>query len=74
MAYKVKLLRDVCIGAASCVAIAPKAFILDNEGKVAQLPTLSTVGDQDLLAAAQSCPVDAIIIEDEQGNKIWPKK
>ncbi len=33
MPYKVKVDRDLCIGAASCVAVAPKTFELDNEGK-----------------------------------------
>lgn len=74
MAYKVKLLRDVCIGAASCVAVAPKAFALDDQGKVITVDTLAEVSDAQLLAAAQSCPVDAIIVEDENGNQIWPKK
>lgn len=72
--YKVKLVRDICIGAASCVAVSPKAFALDDQGKVITVGTLPEVSDAQLLSAAQSCPVDAIIIEDENGNKIWPKK
>lgn len=74
MKYKVKLRRDICIGAASCVAMAPKAFSLDNEGKVKEEATINDVADDVILAAAQSCPVDAIVIEDENGNQIWPKK
>ena len=70
--YKVKVLRDLCIGAASCVAISPKVFQLDNEAKAI---ILDQNGDtnENLLAAAQSCPVNAIIVEDENGNQIWPR-
>ncbi|MBI3385360.1 ferredoxin [Candidatus Gottesmanbacteria bacterium] len=70
--YKVKVLRDLCIGAASCVAVSPKVFQLDQEAK-------AVVTDQDgdipenILSAAESCPVNAIIIEDENGNQVWPK-
>lgn len=71
--YKIKLLRNVCIGAASCVAVAPKAFDLDNEGKVKEQTTISEVPDGILLQAAQACPVAAIIVEDEYGKQIWPK-
>ncbi len=71
--YKVKVLRDLCIGAASCVAIAPNVFQLDNEAKAIVLADGKNDTDENILAAAQSCPVNAIIIEDENGNQIWPK-
>jgi len=29
--YKVEVIRDLCISAGSCVAIAPKVFELDEE-------------------------------------------
>lgn len=70
--YKIKVIRDLCIGAASCVAIAPKVFELDNEAKAIILDENGNT-DEDILAAAQSCPVNAIIIEDENGNQVWPK-
>lgn len=70
--YKIKILRDACIGAASCVAISPKVFQLDNEAKV-YIVDAQADSDENILAAAQSCPVNAIIIEDENGKQIWPK-
>ncbi|MBI3980910.1 ferredoxin [Candidatus Microgenomates bacterium] len=70
--YKVKVLRDLCIGAASCVAISPKVFQLDSEAKAIILDQGDDT-NENLLAAAQSCPVNAIIVEDENGNQIWPK-
>lgn len=70
--YKIKILRDACIGAASCVAISPNVFQLDNEAKV-YIVDANADSDENILAAAQSCPVNAIIIEDENGKQIWPK-
>lgn len=70
--YKIKVLRDLCIGAASCVAISPQVFQLDNEAKAIILDVDGDT-DENILAAAQSCPVNAIIIEDENGKQVWPK-
>lgn len=70
--YKVQVIRDLCIGAASCVAIAPKAFQLDNEAKAIILPTIAEETDQALLDAAKSCPVAAIIITDQSDKQIYP--
>lgn len=89
MAYKVKVDRALCIGAATCVAIAPKTFELDGEGKAVILKKdgTKTSGDvnsseiddteSNILNAAKSCPVDAIIIVevDDTGKEVrqvWP--
>ncbi len=71
--WKVRVDRDLCIGAATCVAIAPKTFVLDSEAKAVILKSTSEDSDQTILDAAKGCPVAAIIIEDEQGNKVFPK-
>lgn len=68
---KIYIDRDLCIGAASCVAIAPDAFELDDENK-AVLKDQKAVDDETLLLAAQSCPTKAIIVYDEEGNQIYP--
>lgn len=71
--YKVKVIRDKCIGAASCVGIAPKTFKLDEEN-IAVL--ISEEGDtpENILLGAQSCPTNAVEIYDAQTNeKVWPK-
>ncbi len=70
--YKVKVDRDLCIGAGSCVAVAPKAFALDNEAKAVILPTVSEESDDTLLEAAKSCPVAAIFVYDETGKQTFP--
>lgn len=71
--YIVEILRDICIGAASCVAIAADTFQLDEENKVYMLES-DWDEDEIILAAAQSCPVFAIIIKDAQtGKQIFPE-
>ncbi len=70
--YEIEILRDVCIGAASCVAIAPETFALDEENKVVIVES-DWDEDEIILAAAQSCPVFAIIVRDAQtGTQIFP--
>jgi len=68
---KVKVDRDLCIGVSNCVAIAPTVFKLDDEEKAIVLDPAS-VDDDTLLEAAESCPENAIIIEDDEGNQLYP--
>lgn len=70
---KVRVDRDLCIGAATCVAIAPKTFILDSQAKAIILDTADSDTDETIIDAARGCPVAAIFIDDEKGNKIFPK-
>lgn len=69
---KVRIDRSLCIGAATCIAIAPKAFELDDEAKAILLDTSEQDTDETIIQAAKSCPVMAIIIEDEDGKRIYP--
>lgn len=64
--------RDLCIGAASCIAVAPKTFALDNEAKAVILDTASEETFETILDSAKSCPVAAIILHDENGKQIFP--
>ena len=73
---QVRVVRSQCIGAASCVAIAPNTFQLDDEN-ISEV--VSQIGDTDdiKLSAAKACPVNAIIVEevDENGTvvkQLWP--
>ena len=70
--YKVTIDRNLCIGAGSCVAIAPKVFALDSEAKAILLPTVNEEDDTNVLEAAKACPVAAIIITDETGKQVFP--
>jgi len=68
---KVRVDRDLCIGVGNCVAYAPTVFKLDEENKAVVLDP-SSVDDQTLLEAAESCPENAIIVEDDEGNQLYP--
>jgi len=53
------------------VALAPTVFAFDEEDKAIVLDP-SSVDDDALLEAAESCPENAIIIEDDEGNQLYP--
>lgn len=64
--------RNLCIGAATCIAIAPKAWALDDEAKAIILDTSDQETDDTLLEAAKGCPVMAIFITDQSGKQLYP--
>lgn len=68
---KVRVDRDLCIGVGNCVALAPTVFKLDEENKAVVLDP-SSVGDDTLLETAESCPANAIVIEDDEGRQLYP--
>lgn len=76
---------DLCIGAASCVTIAPDTFVMNTENKaevldhgVSEAPTYERIVEvtddelQNIILGAQSCPTLAIAIFDEAGTQIYP--
>ena len=71
--YIIKVVRGLCIGAATCVAVSPQTFILDTENK-ATVKGDSADAESSILLAAQSCPTKAIIIIDsETGKQVYPE-
>ncbi len=70
---KIVVDRELCIGAASCLALAAKTFELDAENK-AVVMNPSGDSDEDIRAAAASCPTNAIFLYDEEGNQVYPPK
>jgi ferredoxin len=69
---KVVVDRDLCIGAAPCIAVAPYAFDLDDNGIAIVKKSWKKHTDDDLIIAAQSCPVQAIFLYDKEGKQIFP--
>lgn len=70
--YRIKIDRNLCIGAASCVALAMKTFELDEENKAI---VIDDGGDEaeTIKLAAESCPTKAIILENiETGEQEYP--
>jgi ferredoxin len=71
--YSIRIDQSLCIGAATCVALAPKAYTLDDEAKAILLDTASEETDEGILNAAKGCPVVAItVINNETGKQIFP--
>jgi ferredoxin len=63
--------KDLCISCGVCVDIAPEVFELDEDDLSEVVD--QDAGDDDLLQeAAESCPTEAIILEDEDGNQVYP--
>lgn len=62
---KVKVDKEKCLGCGACVAIAPKSFRLDKEGKS---EPIDPPGDAKEIVenALESCPVAAITIENSK--------
>ena len=84
---RVKVDEDLCIGAASCVTIAPETFQLNAENKALVTdhstqpngPTyerwieVSEEEKENIVLAAQSCPTLAVFIFDEAGIQLFPE-
>jgi ferredoxin len=59
--------RALCIGSGDCVDAAPDVFQLDDEDKAVVVDPDGAPID-DVLTAAQGCPVSAIFVIGEQGD------
>ena len=68
---QVRILRPECCGNAVCVEIAPHVFALDSKNKATVLDA-DAVSQDTLIEAAEACPCSAIVIEDEEGNRVFP--
>jgi len=53
------------------VALAPTVFTLGEDNKAVVLDP-SSVDDDTMLEAAESCPENAIIVEDDEGHQLYP--
>ncbi len=72
--YRVLVLRDKCIAAASCIAISPDVFELDETQK-AVIKNDGHDSPENILMAAQACPTKAVVIIDtETGKQLWPSE
>ena len=71
--YKISIDRKACIGAATCIIVAPDAFELDLENKAIVRFKAMSLDDDTIFLAAQSCPTSAIILYNGDGKQIFPK-
>ena len=86
MKLKIVVDPDLCIGAASCVTVAPESFVLNTDNKAevldkGQAPDgpqyeriveVSEAEKDNIIMAAQSCPTLAITVFDENGTQLYP--
>lgn len=68
---EIRIIRPLCISAATCVVFAPSTFYLDNDN-IAIIKDGEWDRLEKIIAAAQSCPVLCIEVY-EKGKKMWPK-
>lgn len=66
----INVARELCIGAAPCVAIAGDVFQLDEEGKAVVVGTSSD--ESNIHLAAETCPVQAIFLYDDNKKQLFP--
>ena len=69
---KIEVDRELCIGVASCIGVAPEAYELDEEQIAIVLDDWTTLSDDTLFASAESCPVNAIFLYDKDNKQIYP--
>lgn len=65
MTLKIKIDREVCIGASACIAAAGKTFVLDDEGK-SKVMNPSGDPEEAIRQAAAACPTAAISLEETE--------
>lgn len=68
--YKIVVVESKCIAAASCVAISPTLFTL-NERNLVEMLENGTDELDNIMLAAQSCPTGAIEIYEGE-SRVWP--
>ena len=69
---RISIDHDVCVGNAMCTTIAPDVFQLNEER---QSEAVNPAGDtvEQILEAAENCPVSAITVEDaDSGEQLFP--
>jgi ferredoxin len=69
---RVEVEEGRCIGVANCEVCAPKLFRL-NAFRIAEVLDPTSTDRETILEAAMDCPVDAIIVETEDGRQLWPR-
>jgi ferredoxin len=71
--WKIEVDRNTCIGSAVCAGTSPSRFTI--VGDRAQPVDAEVEPDEDVLAAAESCPMEAIrVVEQATGKVLVPEE
>lgn len=68
----VRIDRTLCIGSGNCTNLAPEVFVLQQDNIVDFEDDIPAINEDEVVEAASVCPVDALIVEDEDGEQIVP--
>jgi ferredoxin len=68
---RIRIDREKCVAAENCVATAPTVFEIDPDGK-ARLLDPGSVDDELLWLVAELCPTEALILESDDGEQLYP--
>jgi ferredoxin len=69
---KVNVLREICIGCGTCVALAEGTFEMQADNK-SMVKNQAGNSEEEIINAAKACPVAAIEVFDNEGKKVWPE-
>ena len=67
----VRIDRLLCVGFGDCIDEAPDALVFDDQGIVTFTPAAQALARERVVAACESCPVDALTAV-ENGTLIAP--
>jgi ferredoxin len=70
----VRIDRHLCVGFGDCLEVAPDVFEFDDEGIAVVREGAGPVGRELLIAACESCPVDALTLHDGTGEQLAPAR
>jgi len=61
---KVRVDENLCTGCGLCADICPEVFEMGDEVSIVKVDNISSELEEKVREAAESCPVEAIIIEE----------
>jgi len=68
----VRIDRTLCIGSGNCTNLAPEIFEIQEDAIVDFQDETPDIDRDRLIESASVCPVDALIVHDENGDQIVP--
>lgn len=68
----VKIDRTLCVGFGDCIDEAPEIFEFDDEGIAVFVADTTEAERNRLSEACASCPVDALVLLDEDDTQLIP--
>ena len=68
----IKIERSTCIGSKNCIKAAPNLFELDDEQICSFKDNTEGIGQELIVEACSVCPVNALFVDDQEGNQLVP--